>query len=74
MYAFTIPAEHAGKTLSELIISLQETEEFKKKLCTFHEAQAIVSLDSDIIISTAFPSTPVRAGQVLKIFPLLSGG
>ena len=73
-YSLTIPEEHAGKTLAELIASLQNTDDFKSRLGLFEKTMVIVSLDDKIIVYPAFSKTLVRAGQTLYIFPLVSGG
>jgi hypothetical protein len=74
MYSLTITEEYAGKTMLEIITSLKDTDGFKSKLGLFTETSCIVSVDDEIIVFPALRSTIACGGQLLKIFPLFSGG
>jgi hypothetical protein len=74
MYSLTITEEHTGKTILEIIAHVKDTDDFKRKLGMFTETSCIVSLDGKIIVYPALCSTIVYAGQMLKVFPLTSGG
>lgn len=75
MFSLVVSDEYAGKTLFEMISIFRDSDCLKQKLGhEYTETSCIVTLDGEIIVYTSFDSIKLNAGQLIKIFPLTSGG
>ena len=69
MFEITVPKEHSGSSLPEIIRYMERTLGFE-----WNAAAYLASLDGKIIAVNFLDATLAHEGQIVKLFPLPDGG
>ena len=69
MQEFSVPKEYDNKSMQEFVRYMEKTNGFE-----WNEAIHLASLDGKIVSQNYLEKTLVHEGQIVKLFPLPTGG
>lgn len=69
MYRYSVPKEHEGKSLKDIVLIIGREEGVEWGSCNY-----LASLDGRVVALNFMTKTLVSEGQIVKVFQLPSGG